>query len=270
MLSICAVIAVRNESQYLRVLLPVLANQGIDVAIIDNGSTDESHELYSHYLDNPIILVENTPYNGYFSLQEQLAVKQKIYNNIKHDWVIHHDADEFFEHRKPTLTLRDAIQEADENNFNVINFDEFVFLPEPATDYCTKNYYREILRYYFFEPQKNRLNRAWKRSSYFNNTTSGGHILFGDQLSIYPLNHILRHYIVLSSEHAIRKYLHRTFSEQEVSIGWHKNRLNFTRENLALPVSSQYLFQLPAYDSKEFRRDIPALKHYWEWTRYPI
>lgn len=37
MISICAVIAVRNESPYLKVLLPLLAKQGIDVAIIDNG-----------------------------------------------------------------------------------------------------------------------------------------------------------------------------------------------------------------------------------------
>lgn len=265
MISICAVIAARNEFPYLRVLLPMLANQGIDVAIVDNGSTDASIDLYSSYIRNPIILVEHLRYKGIFSLTEQLEAKKDICNKIKHDWVIHHDADEVFEHFKPGLTLRDAIKEADENGYTALNFDEFVFLPEPESDYSNRNYYKEILNYYFFEPGKNRKNACWKRTAGLTNVMAGGHRLSGKDLSIFPINHIFRHYILLSYEHAKRKYLNRTFSKQDLDRGWHGNRLNFTVKNLELPHASKFLFQLPKYDSKEFSRALPTAKHYWEW-----
>jgi glycosyltransferase involved in cell wall biosynthesis len=265
MLSICAVIAVRNEAQYLQVLLPLLLNQGIEVVILDNGSTDQSHKIYAAYDGNPIIYVRHIPYLGTFSLIQQLEEKRKIFEQIKHDWVIHHDADEVFEHFQPGLTLRDAIQEADDNGFNALNFDEFVFLPEPDGDYAGRNYYKEMLRYYFFEPFKNRKNAVWKRAMNFDNRRSGGHLLSGDGLSFFPTNHVFRHYITLSQEHAIDKYLTRTFSQDDKSLGWHGNRLNFTRENLALPTAHPYLFTLNSYDSKDFRRDSPTPKHYWEW-----
>src|SRR3989441_8390329 len=72
MLSICVVIAVRNEAQYLQVLLPLLAGQAIDVVIVDNESTDASYEVYTAFRDHPIIGLASLPYRGYFSLSEQL------------------------------------------------------------------------------------------------------------------------------------------------------------------------------------------------------
>ena len=86
------------------------------------------------------------------------------------------------EHHKSGLTLCDAIHEADEAGYNVLNFDEFVFLPEPHSDYSNTDYYTELLRYYFFEPKKNRLNRAWKRTSQLYYKASGGHRLQGSIL----------------------------------------------------------------------------------------
>jgi hypothetical protein len=268
-LSICAIIATRNEAHYLKVLLPILAEQKIDVAIVDNGSTDESYELYSNYRGKPIILVETLAYRGVYSLSELLAKKQEIIKKIKHDWIINHDSDEIMEHRQPGLTLRDAICEADEGNYNAINFDEFVFLPEPDIDYSYENHYTNLLRYYFFEPSKNRLNRAWKRNTQLNNLQSGGHLLRGNDLSIAPNNQILRHYIVLSQDYAWKKYLNRPYDPECIARGWHGNKLNFTVKNLTLPNSSDLLFRLSRYDSKEFFRDKPASKHFWEWANNP-
>lgn len=265
MLSICAVIAVRNDAQYLRFLLPLLANQGIDVAILDHESADDCQALFSEFAKNPIILLERIPFRGYFSLAEQLEAKQKIYRRVKHDWVIHHDVDEILENIQPGLTLRDAIQDAHDMGYDVINFDEFVFLPEPGSDYSDSNHYRRMLRYYFYEPEKNRLNRAWKRALNLDNTTSGGHRLSGRSFSISPVNHILRHYIALSYEHVKRKYLSRAFDSQELMQGWHKSRVAITESNLKLISASPFLFQLDAYDSKKFCKDRPADKHYWQW-----
>jgi glycosyltransferase involved in cell wall biosynthesis len=269
-LSICAIIAARNELHYLNILLPLLAEQRIDVIIVDNESTDGSSELYSGLMGKPIITVETLPYRGSFSLSEQLSAKQELCKTINHDWVIHHDADEIMEHHKPGLTLRDAIQEADRAGYNILNFEEFVFLPEPNSNYFNRNYYAELLRYYFFEPKKNRLNRAWKRSSQLSNTTTGGHILKGSYLSVAPTNHILRHYIALSGHHAKEKYLGRDFDPKELAKRWHNNRLNFTKKNLLLPDKNAFLFRLNRYDSKDFCRTKPANKHFWQWNKQPI
>ena len=47
--------------------------------------------------------------------------------------------------------------------FNVINFDEFVFIPGgPEEDFAHRDFYREMLSYYFFAPQPRRLMRAWR------------------------------------------------------------------------------------------------------------
>ncbi len=265
MLSICAVIAARNEAQYLHLLLPMLASQGIDVAILDNGSSDGSHDLYSAYMKHPVILVEQLPYHGHFSLTEQLETKQVIHKKINHDWVIHLDADEVLEHVQPGLSLRDAIREADELGYNALNFEEFVFLPEPQADYFGKNYYDGMMQYYFFEFAKNRRNLAWQRNMPFENILSAGHTLSGDGLAISPVKHVLRHYIVLSQEHARCKYLNLIFDDSDLRKGWFTNRLGFTMENLILPYNNPCLFRLSGYDSKDFRRDRPVNKHYWEW-----
>jgi len=264
-LSICSIIAVRNEFKYLNVLLPILAEQGIDVAIIDNESTDGSKELYSRFYGEPIISVETLPYRGFFSLSEQLSAKQELCKNISHDWVIHQDADEIMEHYKAGKTLRDAIQEADEAGYNVLNFDEFVFLPSPNFDDSNGDFYLEILNYYFFEPRKNRLNRVWKRTSQLSNAASGGHLLQGNVLSTVPINHILRHYIVLSEYHAKKKYQSRLFDDVDLVKGWHGNRLNFTENNLWIPDKSNLLFRLDEGGVKNFCRARPTSKHFWEW-----
>lgn len=264
--SVCAVIAVRNEASYLRVLLPLLAQQRIEVVILDNDSSDGSREICEEHLGDPVVRVENLPYRGYFSLSEQLENKQRTYSELKHDWLIHQDADEILEHADEGVSLRRAIEDADGAGYTALNFDEFVFLPEPGQDYRYKDYRAGILRYYFFELTKNRLNRAWKRTASLDHRSSGGHTLSGNELRIHPVNQILRHYIVLGYEHAKEKYLGRTFDQQDTARGWHGNRRNITAENLALPVGSRYLFSLSSADSKEFRRDWPSKKHYWEWS----
>lgn len=186
-ISICAVIAVRNGAKYLKVLLPFLAQQDIDVAIIDNESTDNSYELYSQFKNKPIIIVETLPYKGFFSLSQQLISKQMLYKKLHHDWIIHHDVDEIMEHNKPGLTLRDAIEQADKAGYNAINFDEFVFLPEPNSDYSQSNYHTELLRYYFFEPVKNRLNRSFDKVD-LSNGWHGNRLNFNESNLLLPKN----------------------------------------------------------------------------------
>lgn len=263
--SICAIIAVRNEYHYLKILIPYLAEQDIDIVIIDNDSSDQSYLLYNSYRNDPVISVERQPYKGSFSLTEQLNIKQDIVKRLNHDWIIHHDADEIIEHREVNHTLREAIEEADDNDVSIINLDEFVFLPNSEFDYTDGNYYREFLTYYFFQPTVNRLNRIWKRQAGLDARSSGGHRFPGDNLDIFPLNHILRHYITLDQQHLYQKYQNRTFDVKDTEKGWHGNRRNFNSRNLILPQSGSNLKRLKRFDSKDFERDTPCKTHFWDW-----
>src|ERR1700756_192856 len=108
-ISICAVIVARNEAPYLQYLLPYLAEQNIDVVIIDNESTDSSNKIYAAYANKPVIEVLTLPFTGVFSLPAAIAKKFEVYNKLSHDWLIHHDADEIMQHRESDRSLRNAI-----------------------------------------------------------------------------------------------------------------------------------------------------------------
>jgi glycosyltransferase involved in cell wall biosynthesis len=265
-LRICSLLAVRNEVDYLQRLLPRLAADGVEVAVIDNGSTDGSLDVVRQYQGGPVIALEQQPYRGHFALTEQLAAKRELAGRLDHDWIVHHDADEVLEGTDPGSTLRSIIEQADAAGYNAINFEEFVFLPEPDIDYRGQDYVRRLLRYYYFAPCEQRLHRAWKRLSGIDNRSTGGHRLSGEGLLFAPWNGILRHYIVLGVAHACSKYLNRSFDEQEIQRGWHGNRLQLTRESLALPIWHPAISTLRRWDARDFCRDKPQALHYWEWS----
>lgn len=263
-LSICAVIAARNEFPYLQVLLPILREQNIDVAIVDNDSEDGSSELFRDEL-SPVVHVEHVPFEGVMDLPALLGAKARVIDGLDHDWVVHMDCDEVPEHRDPGKTLRDALTEAHTGGYNAVNFEEFVFLPDRGTETFTGNYHREFLSYYHFAPRENRLNRAWRPDNGLTNVGGAGHKLEGP-VRLAPQNHILRHYPVLSQEHARRKYPERKFAERALRQGWHGNRVGITAEALSFPPEDDpRLRRLERFDSKDFDRSRPLIHHYWEW-----
>jgi len=266
-ISICAILTVRNEAHYLSQLLPRLAAQCIEVAVIDHASSDGTWELLQRYRGSPVISVATLPYLGFFSLRQQLESKRRVIEGLSHDWLVHCDADEILEHREPGKRLRDAIEEANQFECNAINFEEFTFIPEPNRDYAEHDYVAEMRRYYFFQIRKNWMHRAWKREAKLDNVAGAGHVLRGDGLRLSPYTHVMRHYIGLSQEHIWRKYLDRVFDPDEIARGWHRDRKALTREQLLLPGSSPYIQHLDARPNECLCRGSAVVSHYWHWRR---
>lgn len=241
-LRIVALLAVRNEGLYLARCLEHLHGQGIETCVIDNGSTDDSLEIAKSFIGRGVIRIENLPYPGYFDLQAQLSAKQKIASEIDADWFMHYDADEIREAPAPYHTLKEGIEAADLTGYNAINFDEFVFLPSSEAEaYEGTDYVATMRYYYFFEPSTLRQIKAWKKTPKMTGLVeSGGHGVDFEGRRIFPVNFIMRHYIVLSAAHAIAKYTkERVYSRQEVEKkGWHWPRATFTPEKLKLPERS--------------------------------
>lgn len=257
------IIAVRNEAPLLRVLLPILAQEQLDVAIIDNDSTDDTGVVLR---ENAVFAYRRLPFQGHFSLGQQLEAKKNLIAELDHDWIVHQDADEVLHHADPGRSLRDAIAEADAAGYNALNFGEFCFIAEPDMDYVGRDYVAEMRRYYHFRPFPDRLHRAWKRTADLDNTHSLGHKVKGREVKIAPQDHVLRHYIALSQDQVLAKYQHRVFDAAELEKGFHWNRVGLTPEALKLPKASPLLNHLEPGSTGPLRTDPAAKKHFWQWS----
>lgn len=240
---IVALLTVRNEALHLDRCLRHLHEQGIETCVIDNESTDDSRKIAEQFIGRGVIRIETQPFEGYFDLVGQLRLKEKLCREIDADWFIHHDADEIREAPAPFKTLYEGILKADQEGYNAINFDEFVFLPTAEEESFEGTDYVETMRYYYyFEPWLLRQVKAWKNyGQLLDLVTSGGHSANFEGRKIYPDNFILRHYIVLSRTQAIAKYcIERTYSREEVErLGWHGSRANFNPTQLQFPSKHQ-------------------------------
>jgi glycosyltransferase involved in cell wall biosynthesis len=260
-MKITAILCVRDELPYLRDVLPYLAGEDIEVALIDNGSTDGTLEAVRSGDFPNVVRTESFPYSGSFDLSRQLEIKWALAKSLASDWVIHQDADEILHGPTSWGGLRHHIEQADSRGFNVLNFSELVMLPaDPSRDDMLHN----NSNYYFFEPKPMRLMRAWKRTANLAAGTSGGHTLEGD-VNVYPERMILKHFIVRSQEHAYQKYLDRNFSTADLRKGWHRNRLNFTADNLRIPTRGEHLHSLASPLDVPERLPRSTRTHFWEW-----
>lgn len=250
-----AIIVVRNGASYIKNCLNYLFSNGIEVAIIDHESNDGTYELCESFKDDGLCYLGKMPYDGFFSLSDQLKEKQKILANINTDWVIHQDVDECLAPPLLGITLKEGIEKEDSEGYNCINFNEFVFLPYDG-------FFLDSCSYYYFSPSKLRLMRAWKKTAALSNIETGGHRLKG-VLNISPTTYLLRHYIFISQQHAYDKYSIRNFSKQETAKGWHMARIGVPKQKMLFPDKS-ILKELPHLNSRLFDTSEPWLKHYWK------
>lgn len=158
-----------------------------------------------------------------------------------------------------------AIARADVAGYNVVNFEEFVFLPIEPGSAKDEHAFFPFAHYYFFEPAKLRLMRAWRRESGFTNVDSGGHLLRGEDMRVAPENQVLRHYPFLSQEHAFEKYSERRYNEGELARGWHGNRIDIDNRLFAFPPPGE-LERLDDLAARALDRSRPHKLHYWEWA----
>jgi glycosyltransferase involved in cell wall biosynthesis len=258
---IVALLAIRNEELYIEKCLEHLCQQGIDVCIIDNDSTDNSLNIALQFIGRGVFRIERQPYKGYFDLCEQLKIKEKLASEIHADWFIHCDADEIRQAPAHYLNLYQGILAVSIAGYNAINFDEFVFIPVDENEKNEdKDFVKRMKYYYFFEPHPFRQIKAWKKiNTPINLVDSGGHSVVFDERKIFPENFILRHYIGLSANYLNSKYSQRVFSEAEVNDrGWHGWRGNFSNYHLSLPNKNELKIYL---DDGKWDKTDPKTEH---------
>ena len=258
---VVALLAVRNEVLYMGRCLEHLFLQGIETCVIDNESSDSTLEIARKFIGHGVFRIVTKPYEGYFDHFGILQLKETLCREIDADWFIHVDADDIFEAPAPFKTLYEGIMKADQEGYNAINFDEFVFLPTADDESFEGRDFVESMRYYyFFEPSPLWHINAWKNTGRAVDIISyGGHRANFKGRKIYPENFILRHYIVLSRAHAIAKYgSERIYSQEEIKKRkWHGARATFSADKLVLPFKNE----LKTLSTNGWDRSQPWAKH---------
>jgi glycosyltransferase involved in cell wall biosynthesis len=226
-MKVCAIISIYNEEDIIEQSLNRLISSGIDIYIIDNGSTDSSGKICERYIDRGVINVERLEFfeNGVsvYNWTKLLRHKENISKLLDYDWFIHADADEIRESPWSDLSLKEAIDIVDKSGYNLINFKLYNFLLYEGIR-NTGNFEQDFDRYTTAQKFNSMQVKAWKKTPSIDLVTHGGHLALIDNPKLYPLRFILKHYPARSIAQAVKKInLERKdrFSDEDKRKGWH-------------------------------------------------
>lgn len=235
---VVAILASYNEERYIVGCLEYLFSQGVEAYLIDNSSTDRTPEIAERYLGRGLIGIETFPReSGTYRWRPILERKEELAATLDADWFMHADPDEIRLPPRSGITLAEAFAEVDGKGYNAVNFFEYTFVPtreEPDHDH--PNFLSTMRHYYPFARSFPFQVKAWKKQPVrVALAKSGGHrVSFPNQL-IYPESFKMRHYPFLSVEHALAKYLGRSYDPEELRRGWHGWRSRLAAERAQLP-----------------------------------
>src|SRR5262249_42534939 len=131
---VVAILAAYNEADVIGQVVADLIAQGVDVYLLDDGSTDGTVAAVEPLVGRGVLRIEPltsaraTPPES-FDWERILRRKTDVAREIDADWFIHHDADEFRESPWRGVALRDAIQRVDAAGYNAIDFASLDFWP---------------------------------------------------------------------------------------------------------------------------------------------
>lgn len=257
---IVAILASYNEQRYIGACLEHYLQQGIEVYLLDNDSTDDTLDIARAYLGRNLIGIERIPRHGMYQWQKILLRKEQLADEIQADWLMHADPDEI--RVAPNgQTLAETIADVDNQGYNAINFMEYTFLPVRESPEHDHPDFQQTMRWYYpFGPRHPHRLNAWKKQSKrwtgvkpfvrelvrnrrwgqpsIDLHSSGGHVVQFHGIRPYPVDFILKHYIVLSLDHAIQKYVKKKFDPKEMG-GAHGWRATAKEYDFMLPAESQ-------------------------------
>lgn len=257
-----AILAAYNEERFIEACIEHLVDQDVAVYLLDNESTDRTVELAEPYLGRGLLAVEQLPRDGAYAWGPILERKAQLAVSLDADWLLHVDADELRVPPRRGVTLADALAEVGRLGYNAVDFQEFTFVPTREHPDHDHPRFRETMRWYY--PFRRHLSdqlRAWKRQEEpVDLVSSAGHRVAFPGLRMYPESFPMRHYLFLSVDHALRKYVSRRYDPAEVQQGWHVARASLRAEDISL---------LPESELRVVGAD-GALDASDPWPRHPL
>jgi hypothetical protein len=226
---VVAIVSAYNEADIIEQVVRGLIDQGIDVYILDDGSTDCTVAVVEQFLGCGVVGIERLTETagtepGPFDWERILLRKAQLAAELDARWFIHHDADEFRESPWPHLSVNDAIRRVDALGFNAIDFTSLDFWPVHDT-FSAGDDVREAFPFYSQTSHDRVQIRCWKRTDVpVDLASSGGHDVRFPGRKVFPVRFILRHYPIRGQAHGERKVFQERrnrFLEGERARGWH-------------------------------------------------
>lgn len=227
MIKACAILATYNEADIIEESVLKLIAGGVNVFVIDNGSTDRTAEILAPLVGKGVVDIRTVKFHEegreIYDWTSILHMKEALSKELGFDWYLHVDADEIRYSPWPHLSLCEGLDRVDRSGYNLVNFKLFNFrLTQDIA--ASSDYERDMPDYsggeYFNQYQV----KAWKAHPDIDIVGYGGHIALRPDARIYPLRFIHKHYPVRSLEHGRRKILlerKQRFSTAEKQRGWH-------------------------------------------------
>jgi glycosyltransferase involved in cell wall biosynthesis len=260
-----AIIATYNEERFIGGCLEHLFAHGVEAYLCDNQSTDGTVAIAERYLGAGLRGIEQIPRDGTYRWRQILRRKAALAAELAADWFLHPDADEVPLPPRSGQTLAEGLAEADANGCNAVEFSELTFVPtREAPDHDHSDFRRTMRWYYPFAPSPLHLVRAWKRQDQpVDLASSGGHVVRFPDWRLWPYRFRLRHYLFLSPEHAVRKYVRKTYDPEEVRGGWHGWRATLTASAVRLPSQAELR---TAFNDDDLDPSSPRTTHCVLWS----
>ena len=221
-MKIIGMIPVYNESDIVGYVVDHLVSQGIELVILDNGSTDGSYEICMHRRGRGVVSIARLETKRFdFDLMietlNQMALREKP------KWILLSAADEFLESPYPGLTLSDSIKLEDSKGFNLIQFNNFEFWPTDKDCESAEPDVRKRIKYYTWNDDMQ--FRCWRAYPGTKVSGSTGHYPeFPKYVKarIPREKYVLRHYRIRSYRQGLRKIFSERlprYDEEERSRG---------------------------------------------------
>ena len=263
-----AIVAAYNEERFIGGCLEHLLANGVEAYLCDNESTDRTVQIAQGFLERGLRGIETIARDGTYRWKQILGRKEQLAADLTADWFIHLDPDEIPQSARADQTLADAIAEADAAGYNAVEFDELAFVATlESPDHDHPDFRRTMRWYYPFAPRPLHRVIAWKRQPTVDLVPTGGHQAQFRGRRISPRRLILRHYLALSHEHMVRKYVDRRYDASEVRSGWHGWRAKLTPADIRLPSQSALRFTA---DDTDLDVSSPERQHWIEWPQRAV
>ena len=219
--------AIHNEVDIIREGITKLINQGIDVYLIDNNSTDGSIDAVSDLVGNGIIDIEVVKFfedgREVYDWTSILRRKEALSKMLNYNWYMHVDADEIRYSPWKGVSLHEGLERVNFEGYNLVDFKLFNF--RLTKDGFFEEDFEHSMPLYSSAEEFNTVQvKAWKKTDSIQLAKHGGHLAELNGANIYPLRFILKHYPIRSAIQGQKKvFLERKlrFSNLEKSKGWH-------------------------------------------------
>lgn len=204
-LKIIGMIPVYNEDDIIEEVINHYLNQGIELVILDNGSTDNTFEICKKYEGKGVIKLLQFETDSFkVSLIKEMLYHMAIEQSP--DWIVLSDADEFLEPTEQNKTLQSVILEVDKAGYNLIQFDKFEFFMTEKDTSDVVDGIKNKMQYY--SNVGDYVYRAWKYFPGIRIGDTAGHFpIYPEeyQYKIFDKKFVLRHFPYRNEKQAKKK-----------------------------------------------------------------